>query len=191
VITNQLQQVRAADKESENYWRQRASALRTETAALDAELNYVRRQLDETSSLNGSFVSVTSALPFGLLGSFGSHGQFGRAAFGRPETRRPLVFGPPRNGPQFTPGPGSGATRGRVFINPLSFPRSHQVFSPVLAPNLTIFGSTSAYDASFERSWLITRFNELAAARAGFNARWRELEDEARRAGAPPGWLRQ
>jgi hypothetical protein len=37
---------------------------------------------------------------------------------------------------------------------------------------------------------LITRFNELAAARAALLARWRELEDEARRAGAQPGWLR-
>ena len=31
---------------------------------------------------------------------------------------------------------------------------------------------------------------QLNAARAGLSARWRELEDEARRAGAPPGWLR-
>jgi hypothetical protein len=53
-----------------------------------------------------------------------------------------------------------------------------------------MFGS-SAYDYSYERSELITRFNELAGARAGFNARWRELEEEARRAGVPPGWLRR
>ena len=192
-IINQLAEARAADKESENYWRARASTLRTETAALDAEINYIRRQLDETASatLNGSFVSVTSGLPFGSLVSFGSHGQFGRGEFGRPGTHRPLVFGPPRNGSRVGLGPDRGATRSRVFMNPLGFRRSYQSYSPVLAPNLTIFGSTSAYDASFERSWLITRFNELAAARAGLNARWRELEDEARRAGAPPGWLRQ
>jgi hypothetical protein len=195
VIMSQLEAVRAADKEAENYWRQRASDLRTETAALDAELNYVRRQLDDTPSvtLNGSFTSVTSGLPFGLFGSFGSHRQFGRGGFDRPGTHRPWVFGPPRNGSQVTGQNGLGRTapRGRVFINPLGFPRSHQGYSPVLAPNLTVYGSTSAYDSTFERSWLITRFNELAAARAGLNARWRELEDEARRAGAPPGWLRQ
>jgi hypothetical protein len=192
-IMNRLDEVRAADKESENYWRGRASALRTETAALDAELNYVRRQLDETASanLNGSFTSMSGGLPFGLFGSFGSRGQFGRGGFGRPVTHRPLVFGSPRNGSQVIVGAGRGATGARVFTNPLGFPRSHQVYSPVLAPNITIFGSTSAYDTSFERNWLITRFNELAAARAGLNARWRELEDEARRAGVPPGWLRQ
>jgi hypothetical protein len=193
VIMNQLDELRAGNQESENYWRGRASALRTETVAVDAELNYVRTQLDETASanFNGSFTSVTSGLPFGLFGSFGSRGQFGRGGFGRPVTHLPLVFGSPRNGPQVTVGAVRGATRARVFINPLGFPRSHPVYSPLLAPNITVLGSTSAYDASVERNWLITRFNELAAARAGLNARWRELEDEARRAGAPPGWLRQ
>jgi hypothetical protein len=188
-----LEETRAAEKESESYWRGRASALRTETAALEAELNYVGRQLDETAfaNLSGSFATVTSGLPFGSFDSFGSHGQFGRLGFGRPTMHRPRVFGPPRNGPQLTGQMGFGrTTRGRVFINPLGFRRSHSVYAPVLAPNLTIFGSSSTDDTSFERNWLITRFNELAATRAGLNARWRELEDEARRAGAPPGWLR-
>ena len=60
-----------------------------------------------------------------------------------------------------------------------------------IVPNVTVFGSSPAYDYSYERSELITRFNDLAAARAGLNARWRELEEEARRAGVPPGWLRR
>ncbi|MEJ7616287.1 MAG: hypothetical protein WKF30_04785 [Pyrinomonadaceae bacterium] len=34
------------------------------------------------------------------------------------------------------------------------------------------------------------RLQELETARAGLHARWRALEEEARRAGAPPGWLR-
>ena len=194
LIMKQLEETRAADKESESYWRARASALRTETAALDAELNYVRRQLDETAfaNLGGSFTTVTSVVPFGSFGSFGSHRQLGRVGFGRPMMHRPRVFGPPRNSAQLTGqiGFGRGATRGRVFINPFGFRRSHTVSSQLFAPNITFFGSSSAYDTSFERNWLITRFNELAATRAGLKARWRELEDEARRAGAPPGWLR-
>ena len=194
LIMEQLAETRAADRESESYWRARASALRTETAELDAEVNYVRTQLDETAfaNWNGSFTTVTSAVPFGAFGSFGSPGQFGRVGFGRPNMHRPRVFAPPRNGPQLTGQVGfdRGATRGRVFINPLGFRRSHSGSLPLFAPDLTILGSTSAYDPSVERNWLITRFNELAATRAGLSARWRELEDEARRAGAPPGWLR-
>jgi hypothetical protein len=192
-IANQLAKSRSADKQSENYWRGRASALRTETSAIDAELTYFRRQLDETATanFNGSFISVTTGLPLGLLGSIGSQGQFRRGGFGRPVTHRPMVFGPPRNSSQVRGqiGLDRDSTRGRVFINPLGFPRSHSGCFPYFAPNITMFGSTPTYD-SYDRNWLITRFNELAASRAGVNARWRELEDEARRAGAPPGWLR-
>ena len=46
------------------------------------------------------------------------------------------------------------------------------------------------YDFTYERSALATRFNDLAGIKAGLNARWRELENEAQRAGVPPGWLR-
>jgi hypothetical protein len=54
----------------------------------------------------------------------------------------------------------------------------------------TVFASGGAYDYAYERNELISRFNELSITRAGLNARWRELEEEARRAGAAPGWLR-
>ncbi|HLO00916.1 MAG TPA: hypothetical protein VK208_20830, partial [Pyrinomonadaceae bacterium] len=76
--------------------------------------------------------------------------------------------------------------------NPQGFRHGRAFGSPLLAPpNIIGFGSALwPYDFSYDRNFLITRFNELAATRAGLSARWRELEDEARRAGAPPGWLR-
>jgi hypothetical protein len=57
------------------------------------------------------------------------------------------------------------------------------------------FGSLIAlpfdtYDNSFERASLMTELNQLLTQRAGLQGRWRELEDEARRSGAYPGWLR-
>ncbi|HUS10334.1 MAG TPA: hypothetical protein VMZ30_07695 [Pyrinomonadaceae bacterium] len=189
-----LEQTQAAKNESEGYWRARASALRTEIAAIDAELQYVRRQLDEPvfSTSGGSFATVISGVPFVSFGSFGRPGHFGRGTFGRPVPHRTPVFGPPRNGlqPSAQIGFGRVITRERVFVNPLGFRRSHGGQFPLPVPNM-IFGSTGNYDVSYDRNWLITHFNELAGARAGLNARWRELEDEARRAGAPPGWLRQ
>jgi len=45
-------------------------------------------------------------------------------------------------------------------------------------------------DYSYERSELVNQLNELEMTRTGFIVRWRELEEEARRAGAYPGWLR-
>jgi hypothetical protein len=76
--------------------------------------------------------------------------------------------------------------------------------APLVAPPIIVgqgvFGSPlAAYSAgpfpnyypSYERAALVARLRETEATRAGLQARWRLLEDEARRAGALPGWLRQ
>jgi hypothetical protein len=183
-IARELEQTRTSERESESYWRARATELRTEIAALDAQIRFVRNQLDEPlfSGVNGSLASV-SLVSFITFGNSGRGGAFG--------SRRgyPGVFAAPRNGAQLSGRVvfGGGATRGQVFLNRGRFGRSRQFGSPVFAwPNSVAW---QPYDIS-ERSQLITQFNELGAARAGLSARWRELEDEARRAGAPPGWLR-
>jgi hypothetical protein len=45
-------------------------------------------------------------------------------------------------------------------------------------------------DHSLERATLTNQLNELLMQRAALGVRWKELEEEARRAGAYPGWLR-
>ncbi|HVF22006.1 MAG TPA: hypothetical protein VM941_02975, partial [Pyrinomonadaceae bacterium] len=45
-------------------------------------------------------------------------------------------------------------------------------------------------DHSLERATLTNQLNELMMQRAALGVRWKELEEEARRAGAYPGWLR-
>lgn len=216
---SELRERLAVEKESEEYWRDRAATLRTEMAALDGEIGYVRGRLDELLSPNsgGSFTTATSIVPFdsfgnGGWGPFGNGGRGSYGNFGRgrrfPGNRgyRPSVYAAPRGvGPQVSGrgGFGNSATRGRVFPAgrvPFGY-RSHgggwgSVHQPLgvgvgIVPNTSVFGSSAADDYSYERSELITRFNDLAAARAGLNARWRELEEEARRAGVPPGWLRR
>ena len=190
LIGTELQQTGAAETELEGYWRARASALRTEIATVDAELNYVRRQLDEAlfPSTNGSFTTLVNVVPFP------SFGQFGRGPFARPVSPRPGIFVAPQGGTQrggrFALR--GGSARGQVFPNPSGFHRVRPLASPLLAPpNLTVFDSPGfATDYAYERSELVTQLNQLAATRAGLSARWRALEDEARRAGAPPGWLR-
>ena len=183
-IARELEQTRAMEKESESYWRARANELRTEIAAVDAQIRFVRSQLDEPlfSSWNGSFANVTSVVPFVSFGNTGRRGPF----HSRPV--RPRVFAAPRNGVQLSGRVafGGGATRGQGFLNRRRFNRSGQFGSPLFGPNIFDW---QPYDIS-ERSQLITQFNELGTTRAGLSARWRELEDEARRAGAPPGWLR-
>ncbi len=206
LIRMELAQKRLADEQTEDYWRTRAAALRTEMAAVDAEIAWTRARLDEGPAATSGNWNSWSGFSFGTIfggGSFGRsrHGSFGnfggRGGFPISRPARPSVFVAPNRGPQLSGGVnfGGGTTRGRVLVNPGFRPgRSHGAVGgfPVVPifPNTVIFGSTADYDYSFERGALITRFNELAGARAGLNARWRELEEEARRAGASPGWLR-
>lgn len=212
-VTTELAQKRIAERESEGYWRARAAALRTEIAALDAELNYIRVRLDEVpfgtplGVWGGSITSFGSIVGFGGFrgsGNFGGRGNLGGRPFGnfgggRPfpgqMPHRPNIVGPPLGSQQRVRGGfGGGAMRGQVRVNSGTFSHAGQIGIGVpfgVWPNTTVIGSTlQGYDFTYERSALITRFNELAAARAGLSARWRELEDEARRAGVAPGVLR-
>jgi hypothetical protein len=170
---------------------------------LDGEINYIRGRLEEIPSdpSNGS-LSTTSVIPFTSFGSFGGlFGNFdrnfgGRDFFSPGLNQRPGIFVGPGSTPQTTGRIGFGrrASREQGFRNRRNFGDSRSIGfrSPALAfPNVTVFGPTfPGYDFSYERNELITRFNELATARAGLRARWWELEEEARRAGVPPGWLR-
>ena len=200
-IAIELQQRRGARQGSEDFWRGRAAALRTEMAALDAEIAWISGQLDEGpfSMSNGwanrSATTFTSVVPFISFEDFGrrSDGSFEGGGFYRPGGHRPNVYVAPGQSAQITSRVpfGGRARRGRGLIDPFPYGRPRFGTNYPGFPNAGVFGSNvPAYDYSYERSALITNFNELAAARAGLTARWRQLEEEARRAGAPPGWLR-
>jgi len=200
-LAQELEQRQIAEQESENYWRQRAAALRTEMTAMDAEIAWIRARLEEgafplsTGWANGSVTTVSTIIPFISFGNFGrrAFGNLGTVgSFPRPGAHRPGVFVAPRQDGRITGRVafGGGIERGQDGRFPPTSPRGFGSRFPVF-PNVGLFGSSIPfYDVSYERSELITRFNELGAARAGLTARWRELEEEARRAGAPPGWLR-
>ncbi|HEY3040717.1 MAG TPA: hypothetical protein VGJ66_18405 [Pyrinomonadaceae bacterium] len=189
----ELEQRRVAQEESEDYWRGRAADLRTEMAALDAEIEWIRGQLDEglfsNGWGNGSFSTVTSVTPFTSFGNFGRRpfGNFGGGRhFPGDRMQRPNVFVAPRRDTGRSGRVAFGGLTSFQYARPFGIAGRLPVF-----PSIGGFGYTiPAYDESYERSALITHFNELSAARAGLNARWRELEQEARRAGAAPGWLR-
>ena len=203
-IRIELEQKRMVTQQSEGYWRERATALRTEISAVDAELAYVRSRLDEgplpnnwSSGWSSVFFTTRSmGLPFGNFGGRTLGHPGGLARFPSPRSGRPNIYLAPR-GPSVSARVnfGGSITRGQVFPNPGAVhhprPGGSRGFPPHLGSRSVVVGSWGfPDDYSYERGALITRFNELGATRAGLNARWRELEDEARRAGAPPGWLR-
>lgn len=186
---SELEQQLISDREAEAYWRARAEALRTEMAALDSELAYLRARLEELPQNSFTGYSFSTLVP--LL----SFGNAGRAPFSHQQgPRHNGVFSTPRAIAPFSGRVrfGGGAVRGQVSLNrgDVSRPRPYGARHPQYPFAAPVGLVGSSYDYSFERSALITQFNELGAARAGLNARWRALEDEARRAGASPGWLR-
>ena len=225
-----LRQRRSEELDSEDYWRSRAARLRTEIAANNARIGFVRARLDELPGTNsvGAFTSIS---PYDTTGRpiFGGSPQ----VFGNPR-----VFGTPTIRPQVTPRVGSGGDRdrGQVLGSPnyrgtgryggrsqypygggsqYPYPyggRSQYPYgggsqypypyggasqypygggSQYPFPNASVWDSPfQSYDSSFERPTLITELDQLLGYRAELEARWRELENEARRAGAAPGWLR-
>ena len=165
---------RSADNTSESYWRTRASSLRTEIAAVNAQMDYVRGRLEETSNAQ----SYNS--PYGV--------------FGRPY---PNVYPNGPYGYPTTPGIGGGIIFGGGTSQGGLILGNRYPYPPVYGNGYPIdpyYGSGSygypGYDYSYERSALVKQYDQLATERTGLQVRWRAFEEEARRAGVPPGWLR-
>ena len=177
----QLLSMRSSDQESENYWRSRASALRNEMTTTEARIEFIRNRLNEIPA-DYAFGSFPFLVPFGSFGQFPLGPSFpfngtGSRAAGTPFGARLSFDSGLNRGPHVFPH--SGAFRG---------PRRRLNLFPDMALVALPFQS---YDYSYERTTLITQLDELLTHRAALQSQRRELEDEARRAGAYPGWLRK
>lgn len=158
----QLRNQREQQQEGEAYWRGRASALRTEIATNDAQIAVVSQRLEELP------VSYS-------LGNYGNYesGPFGNGGY-------PTVITPYPNYPVF----------GNPFPNNRRGNRRGNRRFPRFPQTNVLIGPVDTYDYNEERLSLRTQLNELQMQRAALSVRWRELEEEARRAGAYPGWIR-
>lgn len=183
----------AERSQAESYWRARAEELREAIAVNEAEINFVRSRLRETTGYLPTVGFATlSPAPYIAqgLGGFPVNRFPGRGFPTAPAGPRP---GYPRRAP-FTGriGFGGGQTRGQVIFNggSLGGYRRRNVYGGWPGGTILPLPFYAPYNYSYEQSELISRLQALEAERAGLQARWRLLEDEARRAGAPPGWLR-
>jgi hypothetical protein len=200
------------DADAESYWRNRAAGLREEAAARGAEIDYLRGLLagsagDSTVRFSSSS-DLSAAVLTVIAGSrpFVGGGGLGRGGFARrvigtgPPTRAAFAGGRrfvrPAAGVRFNVNGGTRANikfggRGTAgkFARPFYGGRFGRGRAPFFAPG--VVGFVDAFDyVSADAYALLTRLRELESERAGLAARWRLLEEEARRAGAQPGWLR-
>jgi hypothetical protein len=191
--------MRSEEMDAEQYWRERASGLRTDIASNQAQIDFVRQRLSELPS--DSSLGFSTVVPYGGFGNpyiqspftnllapnvysssvvsntrYTSNGGFRTARstfpFNNQQGRYNRLNGGYRN-----PYRGRGGYGGYGGYG--SYGRGGLLAMPY-----------QSYDYSLERAELMNDLNALEKDRAGLGARWRELEEEARRAGAYPGWLR-
>jgi hypothetical protein len=176
----QLLSVRSREEESEQYWRGLASSLRTDLASNQAQIEFVRRRLEQLP-------------PSGSLGGFTTTSPFGAPVLNFPfqNPLTPNVFSSSQVTSGFAINIGTNTLGNRRFPYGNNRGRRYQRgrFGPMFGQN--VFGLPyQTPDYSYERAELVNQLNELEMNRAALVVRWRELEEEARRAGAYPGWLR-
>jgi hypothetical protein len=161
----------AAEADDRAYWHSRAASLRSEIVTVDAEINYLRGRLGpvrQVPLITQGF--ITGAVPFGSFGGSSAMTQPGAGRLGR----------------QAMPMVAPGLTNmGAVALRPSrpagGFPRSG-IRSSFGFPVLPFAYFDNSYDLSL-------RLNDLLQRRAGLDALWRELENEARIAKVPQVWL--
>lgn len=180
--------LRAVEQTSdEAYWRTRARMLRSEIGATDAEISYLRARLGEVRQFPLATHSlITSVLPFVSLGStsaivsppIANSGQLvAPRGFSSRATGRGQVMTYPSPAP----------FRGRRFAQRVGgFPFGLSVGSASFGFPVRPFDYLE--DAG-SRANLSDRLDSLLIMRVGLEARWRELEDQARDAKAPQIWL--
>ena len=205
--------------EAEIFWRTRAAGLREEFAGLDAELNYWRARLAEatTSTLTSLATPATTLIgipPFAStynLGGIAVSSQSGRLNHGTASTvttittSRSSSFGAQLGGRINFGGrsrAAAGRPRGAISLNGAYLRRDVRGARATQYSSSIFDGNTYGYVAPFggypyqtyggyDSGNLRERIRELEAAHGRLLARRRLLEEEARRAGASPGWLRQ
>jgi len=176
-----LVETQAREMQTAEYWQVRASELRSDLASLDAQIDFIRVRLGEVPASPG----VGSLLIGNGALSWTARSRTSPSLNDNFRPRRNMIFASPvRDQFAFV----AGGTRGRVVFNPIAtLPGRRNLARPV--PLASLFTSPSL-DFAYEGTALLVELDRLLAIRTGLVARQRELEDDARRAGVDPGWLR-
>jgi hypothetical protein len=171
-----LARQRAADNaRNEAYWRDRASALRSEFDSVDAQIAYLRSRPVENQGPIYGYPNV----------------------YGYPNNGYPNVYGYPNNGyPNVYGYPNNGYPNGQQYPSPYERRRARNQGTTngrrpdfgvqVIIPNSPPYQPPYVYGNSSNQD---DKLDNLMMRRADLESRWRTLEDDARRAKVPQVWL--
>lgn len=176
------------DARNQGYWRDRASALRSDFTSVDAQIDYLRsRSAENQSSISnyGAYPNVYGEYP--NVDAYPNNGSY-RKVYGRYDpyerhrSRNPRTFVTPQRGALNRGLITTGS--GRLRTQTPTRRRSRfgaQLISPYTAPYQPPVYGTSYYQDD--------RLDNLLMRRAELEAQWRTLENDARNARVPQAWL--
>lgn len=181
------QRIRSEQRQTQDYWQSQAAFLRNEIASINAQINFLNRQIAATPTGNKIFYN-TDELNGLVIPSYsynyGGYGHRGRGNQGRPVT----VINPANN--VQTAINAAAANPNPYYGTPL-----YQTgIKAVIGPNLPRRGYGRNYgyggyypyvgnNSNLQRDDLVARLQYLGQVRAGLLAQWRNLVEEAHRAG--------
>jgi len=175
-VREQIREDSFNKKQEEMYWRGRARELRTQIAALDTQINYLRGRITELNqnSLNNQSW-ITGIYPiYPNTGPWnGGNGQWGVYPTWRLPGYNPARPGYPGYGYPGYGYPGNGYP---------GYGYPGYGYPGYGYPN-------GNYQNSNQQADLTYRLDDLLVKRAGLLAQWQTLEDEARDARVPQVWL--
>jgi hypothetical protein len=171
---------------NEAYWRDRASALRSDFNSVDAQISYLRsRTVQNQNPIYNSYPNV-----------YGYPNNGYPNVYGYPNNGYPNIYGYPNSGQYPSPydrrrsrDMGTAPNRGVLNTGRPQIPTRRrpdfgvQVITQYPYPNPyqpPVYGNSSYQD---------DRLDDLLMRRADLESRWRTLEDDARRAKVPQAWL--
>ncbi|NJM52085.1 MAG: hypothetical protein HC846_01035 [Blastocatellia bacterium] len=180
------QRIRAEQRQNQDYWQSQAIFLRNEIASVNAQINFLNRQIAATPTGNKIFYSVDELNGLVIPSyNFGyGYGHRGRRHQGQTVT----VINPANN--VQTAINAAAANPNPYYGTPL-----YQTgIKAVIGPNLPRrgYGRNYGYGAYYpyvvnngnlQREEIISRLQYLGQVRAGLLAQWNNLVSEARRAG--------
>lgn len=186
-LSEYSRQAAIEQNQNDNYWQSQASALRTEIAALEAEIGYVRARLGEIPKPQTYY--AVGYLPYSYT-NFGGVGFPQFASFGMNKTgvyaggvNFGATFGDKRRA-NVQVGIGQTTVRRQTRINVYGQPSTNVTFGGIpYQPGILTVPFTLPTPQNLTREELLSRLRTLEQTRAGLYARYEILIDEARRSG--------